>query len=124
MSVDMDKTDEVEKLCAVLQTLGDVKRLRILRFIGKKERTVSEIVKATNFSQPLVSHHLRSLRHRRILDTKREGPFIYYKLNHPGLLDLLGLLSELFKTYDSEERSNSMFCLPYSRKQNRKKHRG
>ena len=78
---------DARKLQSILQTLADANRLRIIKFIGKDERSVSEIVNETKLSQPLVSHHLKTLRNRQILETKRQGPFIYYKLKDSKLLD-------------------------------------
>ena len=69
--------DDALKLQHLFQTLGDANRLKIIKFIGERERSVSEIVEALGLSQPLVSHHLRILRERQILLTKRTGPFIY-----------------------------------------------
>jgi len=76
-------------LAAAFQTLGDPNRLRILAIIGSRVCSVSEIVEATGLSQPLVSHHLRILRERKLLDTKRQGPFIYYQLHDAGILEVI-----------------------------------
>ncbi len=76
-------------LAAAFQTLGDPNRLKILAFIGDRVCSVSEIVEATGLSQPLVSHHLRILRERRLVDTRRQGPFVYYQLHDPGLMEVV-----------------------------------
>ncbi len=57
-----DAANPFQQMEDVLQTLGDANRLRIVSFIGRESRAVSEIVTATRLSQPLVSHHLRVLR--------------------------------------------------------------
>ena len=87
--------DDAGKLQHLFQTLGEANRLKIIKFIGEEERSVSEIVEAIRLSQPLVSHHLRILRERDILHTKRDGPFIYYKLKEVKLLEALGLFLEI-----------------------------
>lgn len=92
----------------VLQTLGDANRLRILRYIGDKHRSVSEIVATVGLSQPLASHHLRAMREKGILETRREGPFIYYALRNPRLLDALGFLI-LVTVADGDDNSASKF---------------
>ena len=74
--------DDIQKLRLFFQTIGDANRLRIIHVIGDQERSVSEIVSATKLSQPLVSHHLRTLKENQILDTRRKGPFIYYKVHN------------------------------------------
>lgn len=87
---------DVIGLQIVFQTLGEANRLRIIEFIGDKERSVTEIVEATGLSQPLVSHHLRMLRETRIMETQREGPFIYYRIRDQRLLEALKVFLEIF----------------------------
>ena len=71
------------------KVLGDDSRLRILQALGDHERSVSEILDATDLAQTLASFHLRSLREAGVLTTERRGPFIYYRLADPSLLNLL-----------------------------------
>jgi DNA-binding transcriptional ArsR family regulator len=103
--------EDALKLQIIFQTLGEANRLRIIKFIGDKECSVSQIVEATGLSQPLVSHHLRTLRENKILETKRQGPFVYYKLKDARLLDALGMLLEIFASSDIEIKE-PMFCSP------------
>lgn len=72
--------NELKKLQQVFQTLSDYNRLVMVKSIGDKECPVGELVKKTKLSQPLVSHHLKVLKDNGVLDTKRNGPFIYYYL--------------------------------------------
>jgi ArsR family transcriptional regulator len=95
--------DPFQQMQQVLQTLGDANRLRIVSFIGRESRAVSEIVNASGLSQPLVSHHLRVLREQRVLVTRREGPFIYYQLKDQRLFEALRLLSEIVELGVSRE---------------------
>ena len=104
--------DDAHKLQHLFQSLGDANRLKIIKFIGDKERSVSEIVEALGLSQPLVSHHLRILREREILLTNRNGPFIYYKLKNEKLPDALGLFLEIASSTKSKGRCEPMFCCP------------
>jgi DNA-binding transcriptional ArsR family regulator len=104
--------ENYSKLQLFFQTLGDVNRLRILKFIDRKECSVSEIVSGTGLSQPLVSHHLKLLRSINILETKRNGPFIFYKLSDPRLLDALGIFTELVDSLNTSEIEKPVFCSP------------
>jgi DNA-binding transcriptional ArsR family regulator len=87
---------DVIGLQIIFQTLGEANRLKIIEFIGDKERSVTEIVEATGLSQPLVSHHLRMLREARIMETQREGPFVYYRIRDQRLLEALKVFLEIF----------------------------
>lgn len=104
--------EDVQKLQLLFQTLGDTNRLKIIHFIGEQDRSVSEIVEATGLSQPLVSHHLRTLRESLILETKRSGPFIYYKLRDPRLLSALGIFFEISNSMEDQKITDTMFCSP------------
>jgi DNA-binding transcriptional ArsR family regulator len=106
------ETDEALKIQLLFQTLGDANRLRIIRLIGSGERSVNEIVSATNLSQPLVSHHLRVLRDKQVLETRRKGPFIYYAVKNKRLLDALGIFQELALAIENLKSESPMFCCP------------
>lgn len=100
------------KLKKLLHTLSDINRLRIISCIGSHELSVGKIVEATQMSQPLVSHHLKTLKKNAIVNTRRKGPFIYYRLSSPQLLDVLGVLSDLAQNVDDGKSSAPMFQCP------------
>jgi DNA-binding transcriptional ArsR family regulator len=102
--------DELKKLQLVFQTLSDYNRLVIIRTICDKECPVGELVKATNLSQPLVSHHLKVLKDNGILETKRVGPFIYYYLRDVKILYAINLFIELFENSEIKQNTSSGFC--------------
>jgi DNA-binding transcriptional ArsR family regulator len=102
--------DDLKKLQLIFQTLADYNRLGIIRFICEKERSVGEIVNATKLSQPLVSHHLRVLKESGILETKRNGPFIFYNMRDKKILDAINLILELFNNYEIKDNTSSKFC--------------
>lgn len=68
----------VESVARLLQTLSDPNRLRIIKVLTMDCQSVSAIVKATELSQPLVSHHLRVLREQGLARGERKGAFIFY----------------------------------------------
>lgn len=95
--------EDVLKLQLLFQTLGDSNRLKIIRHIGEGESSVSEIVEITGLSQPLVSHHLRTMRESQILVTNRKGPFVYYKLKDVRLLSALGIFLNMAESLDDTQ---------------------
>ena len=103
---------EIEDLEMLFRTLSETNRLRIINFIQDKKRSVKEIVEKTGLSQPLVSHHLKVLREARILETAREGPFIYYRLKNKRLLDALGIFDEIACCVSDIKTKKRMFCCP------------
>lgn len=57
-------------------------RLKIMSSVSNKPKTVTQICNDTGFEQSWVSHSLRILREGGIVDSKREGKNIYYKLDN------------------------------------------
>lgn len=86
---------EARELAALLQTLGDPVRLRILTAMETVRVPVSAIVAATGLSQPTVSYHLRILRDRGLVRGERSGAYVYYCLATGGLRAALDALRPL-----------------------------
>ena len=93
-------TLDFEFLQQFLKILADSNRLRIVYFIGKERKSVSEIIQSLELPQTLVSHHLRVLKEGHVLEPEREGAFIYYSLTKP---QLLGSLKELQQIGNGED---------------------
>lgn len=84
-SVVTDKTDHCEQddeLCAAyLKAVADPLRLRVIRALQAGPLSVSDIAELLEHEVGTVSHHLRVLYHAGIVQTRREGKYIYYSLN-------------------------------------------
>jgi len=79
----------------VAKSLSDENRLRILLCLNNGKRSVSGIVEELNLSQPLVSHHLKELRHSLLVKVERRGPFIYYEIADARIPKILEALKDL-----------------------------
>jgi len=106
------KLDEkiLDSLARLFKLLSDANRLRILFVIGKEKKSVSEIMSETSLPQTLVSFHLRPLRESGIVATERKGPFIYYSISEPILIDLLISLAGV--SHEGESDGGVNFCFP------------
>jgi len=70
---------------AVFKCLGDETRARImLMLFAEGELCVCELIWALDDNQPKVSRHLAQLRACGLLEDRRQGQWIYYRL-HPEL---------------------------------------
>lgn len=105
------KLDEkiLDSLAKLFKLLSDPNRMRILFVIGKEKKSVSEIMSETSLPQTLVSFHLRPLRESGIVATERKGPFIYYSISEPILIDLLISLSGVSSQGESDAGVNFFF---------------
>ncbi len=82
-------------ISALFQTLGVSPRLEILLAIGEGEACVCHLEAALGYRQAYISQHLMALREADLLETRREGRFIYYRLSDRRILDMLALVSEM-----------------------------
>lgn len=73
---------EVSRATLVLRSLNHKLRQRILPFIYReKSVTITDIYVKLGIEQSIISQHLAILRRSGIIDSERQGKFIYYKIN-------------------------------------------
>jgi len=84
-------------LAAMGKGFSDPNRLRILLVLADGRKPVGRVVEELGLSQPLVSHHLKELRQAGLLNVEREGPFVFYEMAGPQVLDALQALASLAK---------------------------
>ncbi|MEW6666332.1 MAG: ArsR/SmtB-type metalloregulator TsoR [Thermodesulfobacteriota bacterium] len=85
--------------------LSDENRLRILLLLSNGKKSVSSVVEDLGLSQPLVSHHLKELKRSLLVKIERNGPFIYYELSDPGILEVVRMLSTVAKDLLSSRKA-------------------
>ena len=85
--------DHLTQVAFLAKSLSDGNRLRILQMISSGRKSVSAIIEALDLSQPLVSHHLKELKRTLLVKVEREGPFVFYELADPRILDVLQILN-------------------------------
>ena len=81
---------------AVLKALGNEDRLLLLCQMSQGEKSVSELETLLDIRQPTLSQQLAVLRSEDLVNTRRDGKRIYYSIADPKLLNLLGVLYELY----------------------------
>jgi len=85
--------EHFQTVAFLAKSLSDENRLRILLTVSNGKKSVSSIVEELGLSQPLVSHHLKELKRSLLVKIERNGPFIYYELVDPRILDVIRTLS-------------------------------
>src|SRR5262245_55274694 len=73
-------TLEVRSVSRLFKALADETRLRIVALLAHGELCVCHIHRALRLSQPNVSRHLAVLRAAGIVEDRRDGKWIYYRL--------------------------------------------
>ena len=65
------------------QALGDTTRLRLLNLMGDREICVCYFVEILDQGQPKISRHLAYLRRTGIVEARREGKWMHYRIVMP-----------------------------------------
>ena len=80
----------------MLKLLGNEDRLMLLCQLTEGERTVGELEQHTGIGQPTLSQQLGVLRRDGLVQTRREGKFIWYQLADDRALQLMQAIHRLF----------------------------
>lgn len=75
----LSRIDDFQIVAEVFKQLGDTSRIRIFWLLCHCEECVINISAMMNMSSPAVSHHLRPLRNRGLIVSRRVGKEVYYK---------------------------------------------
>ncbi len=80
-------------LCDDIQKLGkgvsNAARYRILEALAGGPKTVGDLVKVAQMSQPAVSQHLKTLKGCNLVGDEKKGQEVYYSLNTEYTLKIL-----------------------------------
>ena len=75
----LSKIDEFQTVAELFKQLGDTTRVRIFWLLCHREECVINISAMMEMSSPAVSHHLRPLRNRGLIVSRRVGKEVYYR---------------------------------------------
>ena len=78
-----------EQIAAPLIAIASTQRIAILLAIGTGEACVCHLEAALGWRQAYISQHLMALRKADILQDRREGRYIFYRLTNASFLDLI-----------------------------------
>ena len=77
------------------RALGHPARVRILELISEQERAVGDLQTELNLDSSGTSQHLAALRRQGLVETRRQGTTIFYKLKDPRVAQLLVVAREI-----------------------------
>jgi len=77
----------------IIAVLANPKRLEIVDLLGHRERTVSELTEALGLAQAATSRHLAVMRKTGIVETRKEGNFVHYRLADPKIAAACGVMN-------------------------------
>src|SRR4051794_28251692 len=89
----------------LFKALGHPTRIRILEILRGGEASVSELQASLDVDAPSVSQQLAVLRARRLVETRKAGSNVFYRVRDPQVWQILDAGRELFLSYLEELRA-------------------
>jgi rhodanese-related sulfurtransferase/DNA-binding transcriptional ArsR family regulator len=86
------------------QAVSSPKRLELLDLLGQGEKTVEQLAEQTATAGQNASAHLRALRQARLVETRRDGTHVWYRLADEGVAAFLLALQSLGRHRYAEVR--------------------
>src|ERR1700754_3805089 len=93
---------DVRPLTRLFRALGDETRLRIVALLSHGELCVCHLEAALDLNQSTASRHLRILKAAGIVDSRREGTWVYYSITEQEHATVAEALDVLTKTFGAE----------------------
>jgi DNA-binding transcriptional ArsR family regulator len=80
----------------IFQALGHPTRVAIVEYLRLEEMSVGQLCEKVAIEQANASQHLAVLRSKHIVETRKEGNQIFYKLRNPVVGDMLEMMRQYF----------------------------
>jgi len=74
---------------SVLSVLGNPFRVRLALALAQQEACVCHLEAQLKKRQAYISQHLMALREAGLVDTRRDGKYMYYRLANPAVVKLI-----------------------------------
>lgn len=73
---------ELTQLMEFAKCFSSESRLKLIKLLAERELCVCELEEVTGQTQPSISQHLRILFNAGLVEKRRDGQWIYYRLSH------------------------------------------
>ena len=84
------------RVAALLKSLSHPQRLFLLCCLARGEESVSELLRLTGASQSQISQHLTRMRREGLVQARRSGNFVHYRIADPKLSALIMYMEKAF----------------------------
>ena len=78
-----------------LKVLAHPDRMKILWYLNDSEKSVNDLVNYTNIKQTTLSQHLSLLKDRELVESRREGSYVFYRLLNPKVMDIFAMTHDM-----------------------------
>jgi ArsR family transcriptional regulator len=94
-----------EAKAALFRVLGHPARVRILELLREGERSVGQLQAELGLDSGGTSQHLTALRRIGLVESRREGTSVYYRVDDPQVFELLAAGKGIVGRKLAEQRS-------------------
>ena len=85
----------ISRVSKLLQVISPEPRLEILLAIGAGEACVCHLEANLGYRQAYISQQLMALREAGLLSTRRDGKYIFYRLEKPDIMEMVELAARV-----------------------------
>lgn len=97
MAIDKQTHAHYEARANIAKALAHPSRLMMLDALQEQERCVCELTELVGADQSTVSKHLAILRNVGLVDVRKEGPLVYYRLRMRCLASFFNCVESVLK---------------------------
>ncbi len=84
-----------EQFSRIGKAIASPHRLEIIDLLAQGERTVEGLANELSIPVPNASHHLQAMRAANLVAARKEGTFVYYRLDDPNVFELIRVIRTL-----------------------------
>jgi DNA-binding transcriptional ArsR family regulator len=99
----IDMQENAEQAARLLKTLANPGRLMILCNLLQQENSVGELEAQVGLSQSALSQHLSRMRAEGLVDSRRDGQNVIYRLTDQRVRHLIETLYQVFCGADAQK---------------------
>ncbi|ODT22651.1 MAG: ArsR family transcriptional regulator [Hyphomicrobium sp. SCN 65-11] len=90
------------EFAAVAKAVAHEHRLELLEALAQGERSVEAVADCAGLTVANASQHLQRMRRAGLIEARRDGKFIYYRLSDNAVLDLVSALTRIGERHVAE----------------------
>lgn len=104
---DLPKNADFSAVSSLFSSLADANRIKLFWFLCHMEECVINLSALMNMSSPALSHHLKILREKGLITSRRAGKEMYYKAANTEEVRLLHHMIELLIDITCPEKAGA-----------------
>ncbi len=94
----------MREMMAITKALADPSRVRVLMFLKRGELCVCQVIELLGLAPSTVSKHMSILYHAGLVEARKEGRWMYYRLPEKASIAVQGSLRWLQESLGKDEQ--------------------